>query len=41
MINSNLFTFRNALVIGVFALLWQVIFAKANAYMHAREAQTA
>lgn len=41
MIKTELFTVRNILVIAVFAIVWQVIFARANAFLHVRDAAPA
>lgn len=41
MFNSNLFTVRNILVIACFALVWQIIFARANAFLHVRDSANA
>lgn len=41
MFNSNLFTVRNVLIIATFAIVWQIIFSRVNAFLHKPEAATA
>jgi len=38
MFNSNLFTVRNVAIIAVFAIIWQLIFTRVNAYLHTTDA---
>lgn len=34
MINKNLLTPRNLLVIAVFVIVWQILLSRVNAYLH-------